>query len=241
MYELLFAEPAVDRSALRARARQEVVGAPLLRACAAGDKHAVAALLQGAWPFVHAFENIIDLQVKRLPIRPLIARFGQARIKRFFAQARGAVREMKEEEGSHARLWQASAARIGVDLSHMEPVDGVRTLLDCAEATDPVEFFCWLAGTEYIAEELAKYLCESPAFLAVFPDRRWVWGEAHLMQHEGASHLEIDEDLARAYHPSLDPVLAGVALSAHIRRCLRLFGTSAEDIMARYGTLIVNV
>lgn len=236
MYEFLFAEPVVDRKVLRAQARKEVVGAPLLRACANGEEHAVYALLQGAWPFVQAFEKVIDLQVRRLPIRPLIARFGQARVKHFFAQARAAVAEMREEEGSHGALWQESAVGMGIDLSHVEPVDGVRALLDGAEATDPVEFFCWLAGTEYIAEELSAYLCHAPAFLAVFPDRRWAWGEAHIMQHEGASHLEIDEDLARAYHPASDPVLVGVALSARIRRCLRLFGASAADIMARYVT-----
>ena len=236
MYEFLFAEPVVDRKALRTQARAQVVGAPLLRACAAGEVRAVHALLQGAWPFVEGFEKAIDVQVKRLPIRPLIARFGQARIKRFFSQARAAVREMREEEGSHAALWRESAAATAVDLSNIEPVDGVQALLDGAEATDPVEFFCWLAGTEYIAEELAAYLCDSPAFLAVFPDCRWSWGEAHTRHHEGASHLEIDEDLARAYHPAPDPGKAGAALSAYIGRCIGMFGASAADIMVRHLT-----
>lgn len=234
MYEFLFAEPVVDRQELRAKARAEVVGAPLLRACAAGHRNAVRAMLQGAWPFVQAFEQVIDLQVKRLPIRPLIARFGHAQIKHFFAQARAAVREMKEEEGSHAALWRAGADALGVDLTGVEPVRGIRTLMEGAEATDPVEFFCWLAGTEYIAEELAKYLCGAPSFVAVFPARRWLWGEVHMAQHEGASHLEIDEDLARAYHPARDPAAAGAALSAQIARCIRLFGVSAEDILAHY-------
>jgi hypothetical protein len=234
MYQFLFAEPVVDRHALRTQARTEVVEAPLLRASAAGDPAAVKALLQGAWPFVESFERAIDLQVKRLPIRPLIARFGQARIKRFFAQARAAVREMREEEGSHAALWRDGAVAMGVDLSSVEPVEGVRALLAGAETTDPVEFFCWLAGTEYIAEELADYLCSSPGFLALFPDRRWRWGEAHTRQHEGASHLEIDEDLARSYHPATNPAIAGAALSAYIRRCIRMFGASATDIMAYY-------
>lgn len=234
MYEFLFAEPVVDRAALRAQARAEVVGAPLLRECAAGHVPAMRAMLLGAWPFVAAFEQAIDLQVKRLPMRPLIARFGHGRMKRFFAQARAAVREMREEEGSHAALWRASAASIGVDLAQSVTVGGVQALLEGAETTDPVEFFCWLAGTEYIAEEMAGYLCASPAFLAVFPDRTWSWGDAHTMQHEGASHLEIDEDLARAYHPASDPAMAGAALSAHVRRCIRMFGASAVDIMACY-------
>jgi hypothetical protein len=234
MYQFLFAEPVVDRQTLRAQARAEVVGAPLLGACAAGDPAAVRALLQGAWPFVEAFEEAIDLQVKRLPIRPLIVRFGHARIKHFFTQARAAVREMREEEGSHAALWRGDAAVAGIDLSPVQTVEGVQALLDGAEATDPVEFFCWLAGTEYIAEELAAHLCSSPAFLAFFPDRRWHWGEAHTRQHEGASHLEIDEDLARAYHPATNPGIAGAALSAYIRRCIRMFGISAIDIAAYY-------
>lgn len=240
MYEFLFAEPVVDRRALRAQARAEVVGAPLLRACAAGRPSAVRALLEGAWPFVGAFEKVIDLQVQRLSIRPLIARFGHARMKRFFAQARAAVRAMREEEGSHADLWRASAAARGVDLSDVEPVPGIRVLLDGAETTDPVEFFCWLAGTEYVAEELADFLCHAPAFLAVFPDRRWGWGEAHVAPHDGASHLEIDEDLARAYHPASDPGIAGMALTANIRSCIRLFGASAADIMARHATAMAT-
>ncbi|MBV9082133.1 MAG: hypothetical protein JOZ62_05620 [Acidobacteriaceae bacterium] len=236
MYEFLFAEPVVDRKFLRAQARAEVVGAPLLRACSDGDPAAVRALVQGAWPFVEAFESAIDLQVKRLPIRPLMARFGQVRIKHFFAQARAAVREMREEEGSHAALWRDSADELGVDLNHVEIVQGVRALLEGAEAADPVEFFCWLAGTEYIAEELAAYLCGSPAFVNSFRNGRWRWGEAHTRQHEGASHLEIDEDLARAYHPAADPAIAAAALSAWIKRCFGMFGASATDIMAYYLT-----
>ncbi len=235
MYELLFAEPVVNRKALRVHAREEVFGAPLLRACGAGEPSAIHALLAGAWPFVQAFEKIIDVQVSRLPIRPLVERFGQARIKHFFAQARVALREMREEEGSHAVLWQEGAAQIGVDLTGAQAVDGVKALLEGAKTTDPVELFCWLAGTEYIAEELAAYLCNAPAFLDAFPDRRWTWGEAHIAGHEGASHLEIDEDLARAYHPAKDSTLVGAALSAQIRRCLRLFGASAVDIMAWYS------
>jgi len=240
MYALLFAEPAVDREALRAHARGEVEGSTLIRACAAGEKQAVRALLQGFWPFVQAFEHAIDRQVGRLPLRPLIQRFGQSRIRHFFAEARAAVREMKEEEGSHAGLWQKGAEQLGVDLTEASPVAGVDALLDNASGDDPVEFFCWLAGTEYIAEELAAYLCGSPAFLSLFPKRRWLWGEAHTAEHDGPSHLEIDEDLARAYHPASNPALAGAALSAQIRQCQRLFGAAAEDVMARLVTAVVH-
>jgi len=119
-------------------------------------------------------------------------------------------------------------------------VDGVQALLENADTTDPVEFFCWLTGTEYIAEELAAYLCHAPAFLETFPDRRWRWGEVHAMDHDGISHLEIDEDLARAYHPASDPVLVGVALSAQIRRCQRSFGTASEGVLAQYRSKIAT-
>ncbi|MBV8936216.1 MAG: hypothetical protein JO095_10470 [Alphaproteobacteria bacterium] len=234
MYKLLFAEPAVDRLALRTHARKGLLGSALIRACAAGDELAIHALLRGFWPFVQGFERAIDMQVKKLPLRTLIMRFGQERIKRFFADARLALSDMRDEEGSHAALWLEGATAIGLDLAGVEPVKGVQALLDNAETPDPVEFFCWLAGTEYVAEEMAAYLCRAPAFLDNFPDRRWRWGEAHAIEHDGISHLAIDEDLARAYHPASDPVLAGVAMSAQLRRCHRLFAAAAADVLAKY-------
>jgi hypothetical protein len=236
MYAFLFAEPIVDRFALRAQARDEVEGSILIRACAAGERTAAAALLREFWPFVQAFELAIDRQVGRLPLRPLIQRFGQARIRTFFADARAAVRGMKEEEGSHADLWRRGAEQLGVGLCEADPAPGVATLLDNASVDDPVEFFSWLAGTEYIAEELAAFLCNAPPFVSLFPGTRWLWGEAHMAEHEGPSHLEIDEDLARAYHPASNPALAGTALSAHIRRCQRLFGEAARSVMGRLET-----
>ena len=51
--------------------------------------------------------------------------------------------------------------------------------------------------------------------------------------HEGPSHLEIDEDLARAYHPATDPDVAGATLFAHIRRCEELFGLAANDVLEK--------
>jgi hypothetical protein len=236
MYALLFADPVVDRSTLRARARNEVEGSILIRACAAGETTAVAALLREFWPFVRAFELAIDGQVGRLPLRPLIQRFGQARIRTFFAEARAAVREMKEEEGSHADLWRTGAEQLGVGLREADPVPGIVALLDNASVDDPMEFFCWLAGTEYIAEELSAFLCGAAPFLSLFPGRRWLWGDAHNAKYQGPSHLEIDEDLARAYHPANSPALAGAALSAQIKRCQRLFGEAARDVMERLET-----
>ncbi|AOX16532.1 hypothetical protein [Kozakia baliensis] len=231
MYALLFSEAVVDRDALRVHAREEVFGSPLIRRCAEGDREAIKALLTGFWPFVQAFEQAIDARVGRLPTRPLIERFGQSRVRAFFNEAREAVREMKDEEGSHAVLWRQSADEIGAKLDGNPILPGVAKLLESSEADDEVEFFCWLAGTEYIAEELSAYLCHAPAFNACFTSNRWIWGLAHLAHdHDGPSHLEIDEDLARAYHSSLDPQIVGAAMNAHIRRCERLFGLAADNV-----------
>lgn len=236
MYALLFEEPVVDRRALRTHVRREVENSVLIRACAAGERPAAEALVQEFWPFVRAFEPAIDRQVGRLPLRPLIERFGRTRIRHFFAEARAAVRDMKEREGSHADLWRTGAEQIGVRLRVTDPMPGVAALLDNASADDPVEFFGWLAGIEYIAEEMAAYLCGASGFVSLFPEQRWLWGEAHTAEHDAPSHLEIDEDLARAYHPSHNPALVGAALSAQIKRCQRLFGAAAADVMARLET-----
>ena len=230
MYALLHSEPVVDRQALRAEARAVIESLPLIRACAEGRLDAIHALLIGFWPYVEGFELAIDRQVARMPIKPLIQRFGRDRVRAFFHEARVTVREMKEEEGSHAALWQRGADQLGITLGEVEPVNGVKRLLENAWVDDPMLFFCWLAGTEYIAEELARYLCNSPRFLAVFPDNRWHWGEAHLAEHEGPSHLEIDEDLALAYHPSVDAAEAGADLSKVIRDCEEVFWVAGQDV-----------
>ncbi len=238
MYALLFEEPIVDRRALREQVRGDVEDSTLIRACAAGEREAVAALLREFWPFVQAFESAIDHQVKRLPRRPLIQRYGRDRIRHFFGEVRTVVREMKDREGSHAYLWRTDAAQIGINLTETDAAPYVAALLDNASGGDPMEFFGWLAGTEYIAEELAAYLCAAPGFLSLFPEQRWTWGEAHLAEHEGPSHLEINEDLARAYHPSNNPSLVGAALSAQIRRCQRLFRVAIAEAMTRLQTAV---
>ncbi len=233
MYKLLFEDAVIDRKALRGFIREQVCGTRLIRACAEGQRGAVHALLSGFWPFVDAFEKAIDRQVAGMPIKPLIQRFGRERIHGFFNAARHAVRQMREEEGSHSMLWQEGAFALGVDLATYERVGGVEQLVASSATRDPVAFFCWLAGTEYIAEEMADYLCQAPRFLELFPDRRWFWGEAHLEAHDGPSHLEIDEDLARAYHPAQDDALAGQALLNGILNCQLLFGQAAADVFDR--------
>lgn len=231
MYALLFDGAFVDRVALRQHAREEITNSELIQACGAGDRAAVRALLEGFWPFVTAFEKAIDQQVSRLPIRPLIEKFGQDRVRNFFSEARKAVHEMHEEEGSHAELWRESAHQTGASLDGSVPSEGVETLLRNSQARDPVQFFCWLAGTEYIAEELATFLCAQKPFLDLFPRKKWLWGDAHIEVHEGPSHLEIDEDLARAYHPAADDEVARTSLFDKIRHCQRLFAEAAADVM----------
>jgi hypothetical protein len=233
MYELLYGSTIIDRQALRTFMREQVCDAKLIRACAAGHRGAVNALLSGFWPFVDAFEKAIDRQVAGLPIKPLVARFGRERTHSFFDSTRKAVREMREEEGSHALLWQEGVQALGVDLTAYDRVAGVEQLVASSTTSDPVAFFCWLAGTEYIAEEMAAYLCAAPRFLELFPDRRWSWGDAHTETHDGPSHLEIDEDLARAYHPSDDDAVAGKAIWDGIVHCQEMFAHAAADVFDR--------
>ncbi len=233
MYALLFSEPALDRDVVRVATREGIFSSPLVRACARGDREAIRGLLIGFWPFVQAFERAIDQRVGHLPLRPLVERFGQSRVKAFFGEAREAVREMKDEEGSHALLWIAGAEELGIDLNAGDyPIFGaVEELIRASTSADPVEFFSWLAGVEYLAEELSAYLCHAPAFTSAFPSHRWLWGEAHTAHdHHGPSHLEIDEDLARAYHPSTDPAVVAGTLAANIGRCVQLFDIAANEI-----------
>ncbi|BCK75342.1 hypothetical protein AA0242T_2174 [Acetobacter aceti NRIC 0242] len=233
MYALLFAEPVLDRDVVRVGTREGIFSSPLIRACAQGDRASIRALLIGFWPFVQAFERAIDQRVGHLPLRPLVERFGQSRVKTFFSEAREAVREMKEEEGSHALLWVAGAKELGIDLNadQYPQLSSVENLIQASTSDDPVEFFSWLAGVEYLAEELSAYLCHAPAFISTFPSGRWIWGEAHnAHDHHGPSHLEIDEDLARAYHPSNDSKIVGATMGANIRRCIHLFDKAADQI-----------
>jgi hypothetical protein len=196
-FELFFDEPLVDRALLRSYAREQVETSPLIRACARGDRLAIGAMHRGFWPFVEGFEKAIDRKV--MPLQPLYDRFGQKAVRSYFVRARRVVAEMAEEEGSHAQLWRSDADELGIKTGNEHIVPGVRRLLDGANDRDMVVFFCVLAGTEYIAEELSRLLCSASAFLACFPKRRWFWGKAHLAHHDGPSHLELDEDLARAY------------------------------------------
>jgi hypothetical protein len=210
---------------LRERAREEVQRSKLIKSAGVGDRDAAIALHIGFWPFVREFEIAIDQ--RPLPRQPLAAKFGQATMHRCFLGLARAVREMKDEEGSHAAHWQQDAQNLEIQLPDSPIVPGVRELIESAYVADLVQFFGVLAGTEFIAEELSSYLTRSERFVSLFPGRRWAWGDVHLLPHEaGPSHLEIDLDLARAYSP-LDDI--GV-ISRAVENTIALFGRAAVDV-----------
>lgn len=108
-----------DLTRLRARARTEVEGSDLIRRAGSGDRQAAIALHVGFWPFVREFELAIDRRT--LPRQPLRSKFGRpsgatavASINTVLAGLANEVRNMKEEEGSHAAHWCRDAAECGV-------------------------------------------------------------------------------------------------------------------------------
>lgn len=232
IHKLLHGEALVDQAALRAHARDQVHASPLLSAAAAGEAAAAGALFRGFWPFVFEFERAIDRMAHALPVKPLMARYGRAEICAYMRSANRAVREMKAEEGSHAELWRRDSARIAISDLGWTVAPGVAALVRGAYAKDPCTFFCRLAATEYIAEELSRRLCAAEPFTRLFANRRFTWGEAHLQEHAGPSHLTIDEDLARAYHPSEDAAEVRGFMEAEIRRFAELFYVASVDVHA---------
>ncbi len=232
-HTLLHDDAVVDQAAMRAHARDQVYDSPLLTAAAAGDREAACALLTGFWPFVFEFERAIDRMALALPVKPLMARYGRAAICAYMRSANRAVREMKAEEGSHAELWRRDSSRLAISNLGWTVAPGVDALVRGAYADDPCTFFCRLAATEYIAEELSRRLCAAAPFTRLFADGRFAWGEAHLREHAGPSHLAIDEDLARAYHPADDADEARAFIEAEIRRFAELFRAASVEIFAR--------
>jgi hypothetical protein len=187
---------------LRRRAANIVAQSPLITGASRGDRRAATALKIGFWPFVSEFEHAIDRQ--SLPRQPLVDAFGAARVRRTFAAIARAVRDMKEEEGSHAAHWVKDARCLGVSLAADCRVPGVQRLIERSYTKNLPLFFATLAGTELIAEELSRLLVGSKRFTELFSRKRWLWGEVHVAPHQdGPSHLDIDLDLARAYGTGL--------------------------------------
>lgn len=233
MHKLLHSSSCVDEQALRALALTEVTESRLITECADGGKDAANALLIGFWPFVYEFEQAIDR--RRLPRRPLQKKFGQERTVAFFESASETLREMKVEEGGHATAWKNGAESLGIVSLEGPIVDAVQKLLDSSYTDDLVQFFSVLAGTEFIAEELSRRLVNSPKFTKLFPKKRWIWGDIHLLDHDGPSHLDIDLDLARAYADGEDKA-AKSRIESEVTKVIRLFGMAADQVLRLYST-----
>jgi hypothetical protein len=191
-----------DHSRVRRFARERMTSLQLIQDAKAGIIDAARALKTGFWPFVREFETVIDR--REVPREPLVRKFGRENVRAIFGTIVRALREMKVDEGSHAAHWQADAQCLGICLDdRISP--RVQALIDRAYTEDLPQFFAMLAATEYVAEELSAFLVPSKPFTDLFERKRWVWGEVHLQQHDGPSHLDFDLDLARAYSAASSP------------------------------------
>jgi hypothetical protein len=216
-----------DLPALRCDAAETIRHLSLICCAAEGDRAAAIALKTAFWPFVREFELAIDRQ--SLPRLPLVDNFGEQTVRRVFSGMARAVRDMKQEEGSHASHWMQDARCLGINDFADPGIAGVQALIDRAYTKELPEFFSMLAGTEFMAEELARLLVASRPFTELFTRRRWVWGEVHLMADEQApSHLDIDLDLARAYQASGRPA---ADIEAMVRDTFALFARAADDVV----------
>lgn len=220
--------------ALRTAARHEVEQSTLIQRAGSGDRMAAAALHRGFWYFVREFERAIDMHgVLITSSRHILKeKFGADRARRVFTGLYQAVRDMKDEEGSHAFHWKKDARGLGItDLEQSLVVEGVKALVDCSYTRHLPRFFSVLAGTEFIAEELSRYLVSRRAYTALFAGTHWVWGEIHLApHHHGPSHLEIDLDLARAIAQEEEEKC--IFQMAYETICL--FGKAADDVNQTY-------
>lgn len=219
-------EEYFDHSRLRRRACQLVRGLSLIQNAKSGDIRTAIAMKVGFWPFVREFETAIDQHA--FPRQPLSRKFGQSRVRGIFAGTARAVREMKNDEGSHAAHWAADAECLGAAVLGDSRVPGVQALIDRSYTEDLPGFFAMLAGTELIAEELSAFLITSKEFTNLFSRKRWVWGEVHLAPHDGPSHLDLDLDLARAYSPTTSPD----EIERMIVETIMLFGAAADEVEA---------
>jgi hypothetical protein len=214
-----------DLTGLRRRAAETVCGLSLIRQAEEGDRAAAVALKVGFWPFVREFEFAIDRQ--SLPRQALVDRFGERRVRQVFAGIAGAVRDMKQEEGSHAAHWMRDAQCLSVNDFGGPCTAGIQALIDRAYTRHLPGFFAMLAGTEFMAEELARLLVASTSFTRLFSRERWVWGEVHLMGDEDSpSHLDIDLDLARAYQTATGPT----DIEDMVCDTFVLFARAADDV-----------
>jgi hypothetical protein len=169
--------------------------------------------------------SAIDQQ--SLPRQQLLSKFGEQRARRVFLGIARAVRNMKQEEGSHAAHWRKDAQCLGISDLNGPCVPSLHALIERSYTKDLATFFASLAGTEFIAEELSRFLAASSRFTGLFRRKRWIWGEVHLAPHDlGPSHLEIDLDLARAYATSSDTT----GIEEMVLDTVALFGRAADEV-----------
>jgi hypothetical protein len=214
-----------DHARVRRFTRERMTSLRLIEDAKAGVVDAARALKIGFWPFVREFENAIDR--RDFSREPLVRKFGRENVRDVFARMLRALRQMKRDEGSHAAHWQADADSLGASLDR-DVLKSVQALVDQAYSDDLPRFFAMLAATEYVAEELSAFLVPSKAFTDLFARKRWVWGEIHLEQHDGPSHLDLDIDLARAYSATAAPQ----EIEHMVRQSIMLFEAAAIEVDA---------
>lgn len=222
-----------DVAGLRQAATKTIENLSLIQRAGGGQVDAAQALHMGFWPFVKEFEIAIDK--RRLPRAPLNRKFDlegdSRRVKATFRALRDSLAEMRREEGSHAMHWIKDAEYLGILALEGPFIPGVQKLIEAAYIESLPQFFAFLAGTEFIAEELSLYLTRRKAFTDLFSRKRWVWGDVHLIPHEhGPSHLEIDLDLARAYSPGEEA--SKHMLHEAILTVIKTFGQAADEVEA---------
>jgi hypothetical protein len=216
-----------DHVRVRRFARERLTSLRLIQDAKAGVIGAARALKTGFWPFVREFEIVIDR--REVPREPLVRKFGRENVRATFGRIVRALRQMKLDEGSHAEHWQADARSLGAGLDgRVSP--RVQALIDRAYTEDLPRFFAMLAATEYVAEELSSFLVPSKLFTNLFERKRWVWGEVHLQQHDGPSHLDFDLDLARAYSDASSPD----EIERMVLDSIELFETAAVEVDAGF-------
>lgn len=184
-------------NALRSHARRGVARASLVTRAALGDNAAATVLHIGFWPFVREFELAIDRH--KLPWRRLSQQFAPNTIREYINYAASALKQMREEEGSHAECWQKAAKELGVFYLDSVTLPKVSVLLERINDQRLPNFFSNLVATELVAEELSRRLLQSVEFLSLFKDKKWQWGEVHMQHNHEISHLDLDLDLARAF------------------------------------------
>lgn len=230
----------LPEAALRTLARRVVLNSTLIKACQRGDRKAIQALLVGFWYFVRMFEVIIDQRGKELLAKRSVLRRVFPDTAAILVSIAAVIKQMKREEGSHALIWQQDAVRGNFGPLERDFVaDGVRELVDQAQAAPLWLLFLILAGTEYLAEELSRVLSrESPNFTAQFATGKFRWGNVHLEDHDDLSHRQIDEDVAWALLYAEDPAADRAAIYskmyAGVEATIHLFGKAADDVHALF-------